>query len=187
MANFSKKSKIADAGEGPKRRIKVGFKTLTESLPACWHRKMVSPSGGVKRVVLGTRTDAGLHGNEYGSLEIAEKLEKGWLIYSECPLRHGVSIEGETPCDGPDPERPGMYWTRHPENPGWLVEDHCCPHIEQAIEERQKEHAEKQAEFARAFLTTQDKMFERLVDVTESEVQTQINKRKPGRHPKTNA
>lgn len=178
---FNAGNKVAGAGKGPTKHTKVGLRVVEEQLPPNpYHRKMVSPSGSVKRVVLSTgRTIGGEASNAYGAQELAEKLSKGWLLYSECPLAHGLRLDGETVCDGINPDRPGVFWTRSDHHPNMVNEDTCCRHVKQAIEERQADHAEKQEELDRRYQTKHERLLEKVI--ANAVEQTTDQKRKPGR------
>lgn len=163
--NISQKQPIAKIGsKAPTKQTMVGLKTLTEKIPATpYTRKMVSPSGNVTRVVLATgRTIGGTVNNPYGNAKLEEKLNDGWLLYSECPVGTQVHIEGETRCKGIDPRRPGIFWQQHPGHRYAFIEEQCCGHIEQAIRERQADHAERTAEYAEQFQGSTDKLVARL-------------------------
>lgn len=171
--NLSRKQNIAQIGQrAPTKRTSVGLATVTEKVPpTAYTRKFVSPNGNVSRIVLATgRTLGGEMDNGYGNIKRAEKLKAGWLPYSHCPITKGyIRAKGETPCDGPDPDHPGDFSRRIPNSAYGLLEDECCPHIEQIIVLRRQEHNERQNEYASQFTGSTDK----LVKILEANAQAQ--------------
>ena len=163
--NVSKKQPIAQIGNRPPTRITrlSNGDVLEEQIPASPSRKIVTPAGTVTSVPIVTgRVLVDGPGNVYWGVKIAEKLTKGYLLYSECPYANGTlpTPAGVKPCKGTHPAKAGVFWNLNPRNPAYYVEPEACPHIEEIIARRQEKHAAHEAEFSQQFKSAPERYYE---------------------------
>lgn len=163
---LNQKTPIARVSSPPVKTTKVGLDIIKEKIPPTPnHRKMVDPDGHVKRLVLSTaRTIGRTADNTYHVQKFAEKIAAGWLPYAECPYARGYARlpDGERPCEGIDPSVPGIFYRPHPTVKWAMIEDECCPHVEDAIKKRQARYNARQKEIADQFTGSQDKLVQLL-------------------------
>lgn len=155
--HLSTKQPISRAGQSePVIKIQDGYKVIEEKVPCTpYTRKFVDLNGHVKQVVLASgRTIGGTDNNPYGNQTWREKIKKGWLPYSHCPIAKGyVRANGEIPCDGPFADRPGEFDKPYKGERYRRIEDECCKHIEEAILARREPYEERMRELEEASMS----------------------------------
>lgn len=131
-----------------------------------FNEKMVDADGNVVTVALATGYTIRGFGpqNPYGVQKRPEKLKKGFLPYSECPVAKGhVKLDGRSKaCEGEDGR-------------GKMKAGTCCKHIEEIIA-RRREQARKREDHVRERFATQS---DRIIEVLRQQHNVQGRSEKP--------
>jgi hypothetical protein len=137
----------------PTRRIARpdGTVKMMKVSPIPFREKMVDLDGNTIDVSLATGYGIrGFQNNMYGIQKRAEKIARGFLPYSECPVNSGYpgadAVKGKR-CDGKDGR-------------GKMERDTCCEHIEQIAAARRKAAQKREARLRERFATLPERQIE---------------------------
>ena len=167
--NLNQPQLTKNIGALPPTRIRYDENAvkITEKVnPIPLKRKMVHPTGSVSDLSLATGFSIrggpkqGWKDNPYGSQKWLEKLSAGFLPYNECPLHPQSAVQMHVPDMFPRKKTSKVCEDT-------FDDENCCEHVARAIKARQAAQTEHNADFAKSFSSSQDRMVDAFTKAVE--------------------